>query len=69
MFIMSCLVQQHGEPARDGQAAQLHGQADGGDRHYDGPGGARGRQSAEDECVRSLPDGKGGYLQNYGASL
>ena len=39
------LVQQHREPARDGQAAHLHGQADGGGRD-DGPGGGRGHQSA-----------------------
>ena len=52
-----CLVQQHGEPARDGQAAHLHGQADGGGRD-DGPGGGRGQgQSAEDKCLRVLSDG------------
>ena len=52
------LVQQYCEPARDGQAAHLDGQADGGGRD-DGPGRGRGHQSAEDECLRGLSDGQG----------
>ena len=60
-----CLVQQHGEPARDGQAALLHGQADGGGRD-DGPGGGREHgQYAEDECHRSLSDRQGGAKSFY----
>ena len=46
VYHVSYLVQKHGEPPRDGQAAHLHGQADGGGRCDDGRGGGRGNQSA-----------------------